>query len=51
MMGLEFELKVQRKNSEFVLYDVERKGLKVGLLALDKPYSDDVAIKKVLELK
>lgn len=46
-MDLEFELKIKDIEDNLIIYEVKRKGLTVGTLALDKePYSYDMALKK-----
>lgn len=46
---MEFELKIRKTTKTMVMYDVNRKGLNVGFLMLDKPYNEREAKTVVIE--
>lgn len=45
---LEFEIKVEDKESGAIFYSVFRKGLKIGFLALDEEYRERIKDKMIL---
>ena len=49
-MTLEFELQKQRKAGNIIVYDVLRKGLKIGMLILEEPYHIKTAQKEQMKL-
>lgn len=46
-MQLDFELKIRRTTASMVIYDVSRKGLVIGIMAIDR---DHVPEKNQLEM-
>lgn len=49
-MNLEFELEIQQKGKQFIHYSILRKGLVVGLMVLEAPYTHEEAIKKLITM-
>lgn len=50
-MELEFELILVSKTKYFANYEVHRKGLKVGELSMEEPYTEDKAICKEMIMR
>ena len=49
-MNLEFELETAKISRVGIIYDIKRKGLKVGEMYLDKPYNEPKINKKMMTM-
>lgn len=50
-MNLKFEIELNRRDENLIIYDVMRKGIKIGILVMEQPYNRDEALLQEMEMK